>query len=45
MGWELRNGNRYYYQKARSGNRVRSIYVGRGDIAELSATIDEIEQA
>ena len=42
MGWEYRNGSRHYYRKERSGSRVRSVYVGRGDIAELSAALDEM---
>jgi hypothetical protein len=44
MGWEYRNGSRYYYRKERSGPRVRSVYVGRGEIAELSAELDDMEQ-
>ena len=44
MGWETRGGSRYYYRKERNGARVRSVYVGRGDIAELSSTLDELEQ-
>lgn len=33
MGWEERNGNRYYYRKRREGDRVRSEYVGAGGVA------------
>ena len=44
MAWEQRGSHSYYYRKERSGGRVRSIYVGRGDIAELSAALDEMEQ-
>jgi hypothetical protein len=35
MGWEQRGNNRYYYKKQREGSRVKSIYVGRGEIANL----------
>lgn len=43
MGWEQRNGRYYYYyRKERSGGRVRSVYVGRGEIAEMAATLDGI---
>ena len=40
MGWELRNGRRYYYQKRRIGRRVVSEYVGTGPSAELAEYID-----
>lgn len=35
MGWEQRGTNHYYYRKERQGSRVKSIYVGRGEIAHL----------
>src|SRR5688500_1640300 len=35
MGWEQRGNNSYYYKKEREGARVRSIYVGRGEIAHM----------
>ena len=35
MGWEKRGTKRYYYRKERSGASVRSICVGRGEIAHL----------
>ncbi len=35
MGWEQRGNNRYYYRKERDGSRVKSIYVGRGEIAHM----------
>jgi hypothetical protein len=34
----------YYYRKKRSAVQVRSVYAGTGDIAELSAALDEMEQ-
>jgi hypothetical protein len=35
MGWEQRGNNSYYYKKEREGSRVRSVYVGRGDVAQM----------
>jgi predicted negative regulator of RcsB-dependent stress response len=35
MGWEQRGNNRYYYKKEREGSRVKSVYVGRGDVAQM----------
>lgn len=35
MGWERRGTNLYYYRKEREGSRVKSVYVGRGEIAHL----------
>ncbi len=45
MGWETRGGNRYYYRKERDGSRVRSVYVGSGEVARLLAQLDHIERA
>ncbi len=39
MGWESRGSYKYYYRKERSGSRVRSIYVGRGEMAHLDAAL------
>jgi hypothetical protein len=39
MGWEQRGGNEYYYKKERDGSRVKSVYVGRGEIAHMVAQI------
>ena len=39
MGWEQRGTHRYYYQKVRNGTRVRSVYVGRGEIAQMVSQI------
>jgi len=44
MGWENRSGRLYYYRKDRSGRRVRSLYVGRGEIAELTALLNTMHQ-
>ena len=45
MGWERRGGRQYYYRKVRRGGRVTSEYVGRGDIATLTALLDEERRA
>ena len=39
MGWEQRGNNRYYYRKEREGSRVKSVYVGRGEIADMISQI------
>ena len=39
MGWEQRGNNSYYYKKERNGSRVKSIYVGRGEIAHMVAQL------
>jgi hypothetical protein len=39
MGWEQRGNNRYYYKKEREGSRVKSVYVGRGEIAQMVSQI------
>jgi hypothetical protein len=45
MGWEGRGGSRYYYRKERDGAHVRSVYVGRGEIARLEAALLALRQA
>jgi hypothetical protein len=45
MGWELRNGRRYYYQKRRVGDSVVSEYVGaEGGMGSLVARHDELRR-
>lgn len=39
MGWEQRGKNQYYYRKEREGSRVKSTYVGKGEIAHMVAQI------
>jgi hypothetical protein len=39
MGWEQRGNNRYYYKKEREGSRVKSVYVGRHEVAHLISEI------
>ena len=50
MGLEVRNRREYYYRKERQGNRVRSVYVGGGVLAdhygilELQRKVEAIEK-
>lgn len=44
MGWEARNGSRYYYRKKRIGQRVVSVYIGPGLAGELEASLSELER-
>jgi hypothetical protein len=48
MGWEKRGTNSYYYKKERDGSSVRSVYVGRGEVAQmiskLQASSTELEK-
>lgn len=39
MGWERRGEHEYYYKKEREGSRVKSVYVGRGEIAHMISEI------
>src|SRR5215203_5923822 len=39
MGWEQRGNNQYYYKKERENSRVKSVYVGRGEVAHMVAQI------
>lgn len=41
MAWENRNGNLYYYQKEREGNRVFSRYIGKGSLAYDFSILEE----
>jgi hypothetical protein len=45
MGWEQRGSHQYYYRKERESSRVKSIYVGRGELAELTAMLDAIQRS
>ncbi|MGI9066896.1 MAG: hypothetical protein ACR2HX_10895 [Pyrinomonadaceae bacterium] len=44
MGWEKRGNHHYYYRKERYGSRVKSVYVGRGEIALLTAQLDVLQR-
>ena len=37
MGWQGREGRRYYYLARRRNGRQENIYLGRGPLAELAA--------
>jgi len=39
MGWEHRGANASYYRKKRGGSRARSVYVGRGEFAEMVSRV------
>jgi hypothetical protein len=39
MGWEKRGSHEYYYRKEREGSLVKSVYVGRGEIAHMISQI------
>jgi len=41
MGWETRNGRRYYYEKKRMGGKVVSRYVSRG-LAEFCEATNQL---
>jgi hypothetical protein len=40
MGLESRGGRHYYYRKERHGGRVRSVYVGSGEMARYYAVLE-----
>jgi hypothetical protein len=44
MGWEQRGDGFYYYRKRREGRRVVSEYIGRGELAEAIAALDELDR-
>src|SRR5947208_1666991 len=44
MGWKKINGHSYYYRSVREGDRVRSEYVGQGEMAALIARANEFER-
>jgi hypothetical protein len=44
MGWEQRGNHSYYYRKERKGSRVKSVYVGRGEIANMISNLQTTSQ-
>lgn len=44
MGWESRGVSSYYYRKERNGAHVRSVYVGKGEVARLDAALLAMQQ-
>jgi hypothetical protein len=45
MGWEQRNGRKYYYAKRRVNGRVVSEYGGAGVFGAISAIQDDVRLA
>jgi hypothetical protein len=45
IAWETRRGQRYYYQKIREGRKVRSVYIGKGPLAEVLGDFGRALQA
>jgi hypothetical protein len=43
MGWQKRDGRRYYYLAIRENGRQKNLYLGKGSPAELAAA--KLEQA
>ena len=41
MAWETRGNNRYFYQKERIGDKVKSSYIGTGELADLIARCEK----
>lgn len=44
MGWKMRRDRPYYYRSVRQGRKVRSVYVGGGELGRLAAEWDAIER-
>ena len=40
MAWEQRGSNSYYYKKEREGSKVKSVYVGRGEMAHMISKLE-----
>ena len=45
MAWAQRGGRSYYYRSVREGGRVKTEYVGGGEVATLLAELDAIKRA
>lgn len=44
MAYENRKGHSYFYRKERDGKRVKSRYIGKGELADLLSQFDEFDQ-
>ncbi len=44
MAWESRGNGMFYYRKHRVGQRVFSVYVGTGPVAQMIAAADQTER-
>jgi hypothetical protein len=42
---ERRNGRLYYYRSKRSGEKVRKVYAGSGELARMAANADLVNRA
>jgi hypothetical protein len=45
MPWVQRKSKRYYYRSFRERGRVRTVYVGTGQVAESAAAADNARRA
>jgi hypothetical protein len=45
MGWETRRNGKFYFRKVREGKRVRSVFVGGGEIGRLAEQHDRERRA
>ena len=45
MAWSKRGENKYFYRSRREGSRVRSVYLGKGELANLAAQADALARA
>jgi hypothetical protein len=45
MGWERRRKKDFYYRSQRTGNQVRKVYLGGGEIARQAAAKDAATKA
>jgi hypothetical protein len=41
MPWKQINGTKYYYRHVRKGDKIRSEYIGTGEVADLVAQADQ----
>lgn len=44
MGWKTINGRRYFYKSDRVGGRVKTTYIGAGDLGTLMAGLIETDR-
>jgi hypothetical protein len=44
MGWKRINGREYYYRSERQGGRVKTTYVGAGELGLFAAVLEAEER-
>ena len=44
MAWETRGNRSYFYRKKRVGGKVKSEYIGGGEVAKLIARREQLER-